>query len=103
MCGTTRMGNDPKNSVVDQDCKAWDLDNLYITDASVFPSSSSVNPTLTIVANAMRVAEAIKIRLGALAAPLAPYPERAVGDVAPETQRRLAKSRKKMSLWPFVK
>jgi choline dehydrogenase-like flavoprotein len=54
-CGTLRMGDDPSNSVVDANCKAHDLDNLYVTDASVFVSSSAVNPTLTIVANAMRV------------------------------------------------
>jgi len=65
MCGTTRMGRDPKSSVVDADCKAHQLDNLYVTDASVFVSSAAVNPTLTIVANAMRVAERLKERLGA--------------------------------------
>jgi choline dehydrogenase-like flavoprotein len=54
-CGTLRMGHDPKTSVVDANCKAHDLDNLYVCDASVFVSASAVNPTLTIVANAMRV------------------------------------------------
>jgi choline dehydrogenase-like flavoprotein len=54
-CGTLRMGNDPATSVVDANCKAHDLDNLYVTDSSVFVSSAAVNPTLTIVANAMRV------------------------------------------------
>lgn len=54
-CGTLRMGHDPRASVVDANCKAHDLDNLYVSDASVFVSSAAVNPTLTIVANAMRV------------------------------------------------
>lgn len=54
-CGTLRMGNDPATSVVDEWCKAHDLDNLYVVDASVFVSSAAVNPTLTIVANALRV------------------------------------------------
>jgi choline dehydrogenase-like flavoprotein len=54
-CGTLRMGQDPLTSVVDVNCKAHDLDNLYVTDSSVFVSSAAVNPTLTIVANAMRV------------------------------------------------
>lgn len=54
-CGTLRMGHNPKTSVVDANCKAHDHDNLYVCDASVFVSSAAVNPTLTIVANAMRV------------------------------------------------
>jgi choline dehydrogenase-like flavoprotein len=65
MNGTTRMGADPKSSVVDPSCKAHELDNLYVADASVFCSASAVNPTLTIVANAMRVADHLKERLGA--------------------------------------
>ncbi len=56
-CGTCRMGEDPATSVVDVTGKAHDLDNLYIADASVFPSSGATNPTLTIAANALRVAE----------------------------------------------
>ncbi len=62
--GTARFGNDPANSVLDLDCKAHELDNLYVTDASFFPSIGAVNPTLTIIANALRVAERIKVRLG---------------------------------------
>jgi choline dehydrogenase-like flavoprotein len=46
-------------------CKAHDVDNLYVVDASFFPSSSSVNPALTIMANALRVGEHVKQRLGA--------------------------------------
>jgi choline dehydrogenase-like flavoprotein len=61
--GTARFGTDPTTSVLDLDCKAHDLDNLYVTDASFFPSIGAVNPTLTIIANALRVADRIKARL----------------------------------------
>ena len=61
--GTCVFGTDPKSSVLDLDCKAHELDNLYITDASFFPSIGAVNPTLTIVANALRVADTIAQRL----------------------------------------
>jgi choline dehydrogenase-like flavoprotein len=61
--GTARFGTDPKSSVLDTQCKAHQLDNLYVTDASFFPSIGSVNPTLTIIANALRVADIIKERL----------------------------------------
>jgi len=54
--GTCRMGNDPTTSVLDPNCKAHDLDNLYVVDASCFVSASAVNPSLTIIANAIRVA-----------------------------------------------
>jgi choline dehydrogenase-like flavoprotein len=54
--GTCRMGDDPAESVLDTNCKAHDLDNLYVVDGSFFPSSSSVNPGLTIMANSLRVA-----------------------------------------------
>lgn len=56
-CGTARFGNDPKTSVLDTNCKAWDVDNLYVVDASFLPSSTGFNPSLTIVAQATRVAE----------------------------------------------
>lgn len=62
--GTARFGTNPTRSVLDLDCKAHELNNLYVTDASFFPSIGAVNPTLTIVANALRVAERIKARLG---------------------------------------
>jgi choline dehydrogenase-like flavoprotein len=55
--GTCRMGNDSATSVLDAHCKAHDLDNLYVVDASCFVSASAVNPSLTIIANAIRVAE----------------------------------------------
>jgi choline dehydrogenase-like flavoprotein len=55
-CGTARMGEDPVTSVVGPDCRAHDVENMWIVDASVFPSSGAVNPALTIAANALRVA-----------------------------------------------
>ncbi len=61
--GTCRFGTDPATSVLDLDCRAHELDNLYITDASFFPSIGAVNPTLTIIANALRVADILKGRL----------------------------------------
>jgi choline dehydrogenase-like flavoprotein len=63
-CGTLRYGTDPKTSVLDTNCKAHEVDNLYAVDASFFCSSSAVNPTLTIVANALRVAAHLRERLG---------------------------------------
>ena len=57
-------GADPKTSVLDVNCKAHELDNLYVTDAGFFPSIGAVNPTLTIIANAMRVADHLKARMG---------------------------------------
>jgi choline dehydrogenase-like flavoprotein len=59
-CGTLVFGTDPKQSVLDTYCKAHDLDNLYVVDASFFPSSAAVNPGLTIIAQAIRVADRIK-------------------------------------------
>jgi len=61
--GTARFGTDPRSSVLDLDCKAHELDNLYLADASFFVSIGAVNPTLTIVANALRVADRIADRL----------------------------------------
>ena len=55
--GTCRMGTDSASSVLDAHCKAHDLDNLYVADASCFVSASAVNPSLTIIANAIRVAD----------------------------------------------
>lgn len=60
--GTARFGTDPAHSVLDLDCKAHELDNLYVADASFFPSIGAVNPTLTIIANALRVADVIRRR-----------------------------------------
>lgn len=61
--GTCRFGIDPDTSVLDLDCRAHELDNLYVTDASFFPSIGAVNPTLTLIANALRVADRLKHRL----------------------------------------
>ncbi len=58
-CGTARFGKDPKTSVLDPYCRVWDVDNLYVVDASFLPSSTAVNPSLTIVAQAVRTAEHI--------------------------------------------
>ena len=63
-CGTARFGDDPSTSVLDRDCKAWDLDNLYVIDASFLPSSTGFNPSLTIVAQALRTSERIARELG---------------------------------------
>jgi choline dehydrogenase-like flavoprotein len=59
-CGTLVFGTDPKASVLDPFCKAHDLDNLYVVDSSFFPSSAAVNPALTIIAQALRVADHLK-------------------------------------------
>jgi choline dehydrogenase-like flavoprotein len=61
--GTIRFGRDPMTSVLDAHCKAHDVDNLYVVDGSFFPSSSAVNPALTIMANALRVADHLRERL----------------------------------------
>jgi choline dehydrogenase-like flavoprotein len=65
VCGTCRFGRDPESSVLDADNRAHDLDNLYIVDASFFPSSGGTNPALTIAANALRVAESMLARRSA--------------------------------------
>ena len=56
-CGTALMGNDPATSVVDRNLRAHDLDNLYIADASVLPTSAAVNPSLTVAALALRLGQ----------------------------------------------
>jgi choline dehydrogenase-like flavoprotein len=62
--GTIRFGIDPKTSALDVNCRAHDVDNLYVVDASFFPSSGAVNPALTIMANALRVGDHLRERLG---------------------------------------
>jgi choline dehydrogenase-like flavoprotein len=64
--GTIRFGRDPLTSALDPFCKAHELDNLYVVDASFFPSSGAVNPALTIMANALRVGDHLLERLGTL-------------------------------------
>jgi choline dehydrogenase-like flavoprotein len=66
--GTVRFGNDSRTSALDRYCKAHDVDNLYVVDGSFFPSSAAVNPALTIMANALRVGDHLKERLGATTA-----------------------------------
>ncbi|MGW1894909.1 GMC oxidoreductase [Streptomyces sp. NPDC002004] len=61
--GTVRFGDDPRSSALDVNCKAHDLDNLYIVDTSFFPSIGAVNPSLTAIANALRVGDHIAARL----------------------------------------
>ena len=65
--GTVRFGHDPRTSALDVHCRAHEVDNLYVVDASFFPSSAAVNPALTIMANALRIADHLKTRLGARA------------------------------------
>ncbi len=61
--GTIRFGTDPKTSALDVNCKAHDVDNLYVVDGSFFCSSAAVNPALTIMANALRVGEHLLERM----------------------------------------
>jgi choline dehydrogenase-like flavoprotein len=65
--GTCRFGADPASSVLDVNCKAHELDNLYVVDTSFFPSIGAVNPSLTAIANALRVGDHLLERLGARA------------------------------------
>lgn len=62
--GTCRFGDDPETSVLDLDCRAHEVDNLYVVDGSFFPSSAAVNPSLTIMANALRVGDHLLERWG---------------------------------------
>jgi choline dehydrogenase-like flavoprotein len=58
--GTARMGADPRASVVNADCRSWDIPNLWICDGSVFPTVGGVNPSLTIQAIACRTADRVR-------------------------------------------
>jgi choline dehydrogenase-like flavoprotein len=62
--GTCRFGTDPATSVLDVNCRAHELDNLYVADTSFFPSIGAVNPALTAMANAIRVGEHLRERMG---------------------------------------
>ncbi len=62
--GTIRFGDDPKTSALDRNCKAHEVDNLYVVDGSFFCSSGAVNPALTIMANALRVGDHLLERMG---------------------------------------
>jgi choline dehydrogenase-like flavoprotein len=61
--GTVRFGRDPRTSALDPFCRAHEVDNLYVVDASFFPSSGAVNPALSVMANALRVADHLRTRL----------------------------------------
>ncbi len=61
-CGTLRFGNDPSTSVLELFCRSHDIPNLYVVDSSFFPSSTAVNPALTIAAQALRVADHLMVR-----------------------------------------
>jgi choline dehydrogenase-like flavoprotein len=62
-CGTVRFGDDPATSVLDPYCRAWDHENLFVVDASFFPSSAALNPALTVAAQSLRAAQYIKQRM----------------------------------------
>lgn len=62
--GTCRFGDDPATSVLDRNCRAHEVDNLYVVDTSFFPSIGAVNPSLTAMANALRVGDHLRARLG---------------------------------------
>jgi choline dehydrogenase-like flavoprotein len=61
-CGTLRFGDDPATSVLDRFCRTHDMPNLYVVDSSFFPSSTAVNPALTIAAQSLRVADHLMAR-----------------------------------------
>ena len=63
--GTCRFGADPATSVLNADCRAHELDNLYVVDTSFFPSIGAVNPALTAMANALRVGDHLLERMAA--------------------------------------
>jgi choline dehydrogenase-like flavoprotein len=71
-CGTLVFGHDPTQSVLDTYCRTHDVENLFVVDASFFPSSAAVNPGLTIIAQALRVADHIKATELRVAAPAEP-------------------------------
>ena len=84
--GTCRFGTDPATSVLDVNCKAHELDNLYVVDTSFFPSIGAVNPALTAMANAIRVGEHLARATGADGAPVDGRPQ-------PESRGRLRRRR----------
>jgi choline dehydrogenase-like flavoprotein len=67
--GTCRFGSDPATSVLTTDCRAHEVDNLYVVDTSFFPSIGAVNPALTAMANALRVGDHVLGRMGAGSTP----------------------------------
>ena len=90
--GTIRFGRDPRTSALDVNCRAHEVDNLYVVDGSFFPSSAAVNPALTIMANALRVGDHLKARLGWSRTPrrvASARIARTLDDSPPEHLRRL--------------
>ena len=75
--GTARMGNDPRTSVVDRNCRVHGIDNLFVASAATFPTSSQANPTLTLVAFSLRLASHLRTLLSRAPTPL-------TGDDAPQ-------------------
>ena len=61
-CGTVKMGNDGATSPLDTYCRAWDHQNLFVVDAGFLPNSAAVNPSLTVAAQALRVADHIRVQ-----------------------------------------
>ena len=59
-CGTVRMGNDPARAALDPYCRSFDHGNLFVVDAGYLPNSAAVNPSLTVAAQALRVADHIR-------------------------------------------
>ena len=58
-CGTARFGNDPVHAPVDKDCRMFAAENLFVVDGSILPTSTGVGPSLTLIANALRVSDII--------------------------------------------
>ena len=58
-CGTLRFGSDPAHAVLDQDCRTFQHPNVFVVDGSFLPTSLGVGPGLTIIANALRVADVV--------------------------------------------
>ncbi|WP_085317138.1 GMC oxidoreductase [Derxia lacustris] len=75
--GTARMGSDPRSSVVDANCQVHGVDGLFVASAAVFPTSSQANPTLTVIALALRLGDHLRARHGVAGATLAGQPARA--------------------------
>jgi choline dehydrogenase-like flavoprotein len=67
-CGTCRFGDDRASSVLDRNCRTHDLENLFVVDASFMPRSGAINPSLTIAANALRVAPQIAAQASTIVA-----------------------------------
>jgi choline dehydrogenase-like flavoprotein len=63
-CGTTRMHDDPKRGVVDRECRVHGVANMYVAGSSVFPTVGFANPTLTLVALSLRLADHLAAELG---------------------------------------